>query len=134
MTNSLEEGKFWIQISCTLLLKKSRPHGVCIYLNPSSWAEGGTRFIFQQSTVSLNSVFLLLNLLPFELFEIELFICIKMDLALITYNSWCAIKPNQSIMVKINLVAIYFTQFWFWISKKYLKAQTEEKLTLCYLL
>ena len=29
-----------------------------------------------------------------ELFEIELFMCIKMDLALITYNGWCAIKPN----------------------------------------
>ena len=31
-----------------------------------------------------------------EQFEIELFICIKMDLALITYNGWCAIKPNQT--------------------------------------
>ena len=29
-----------------------------------------------------------------ELLEIELFICMEMDLALITYNSWCAIKPN----------------------------------------
>ena len=29
------------------------------------------------------------------MFKIELFICIKMDLALITYNGWCAIKPNQ---------------------------------------
>ena len=28
--------------------------------------------------------------------EIELFICIKMDLGLMTYNSWYAIKPNQS--------------------------------------
>ena len=31
-----------------------------------------------------------------ELFEIELIICIKMDVALITYNGWCAIKPNQT--------------------------------------
>ena len=31
-----------------------------------------------------------------ELFEIELFICIKMDLALMTYKGWCAIKPNQT--------------------------------------
>ena len=31
-----------------------------------------------------------------ELFEIELFICIKMDLAVITYNVSCAIKPNQT--------------------------------------
>ena len=34
-----------------------------------------------------------------ELFEIELFICTKMDLVLMTYNGWCAIKqtkPNQN--------------------------------------
>ena len=31
-----------------------------------------------------------------ELFEIELFIFIKMDLALITYNGWCTIKPNKT--------------------------------------
>ena len=32
------------------------------------------------------------------MFEIDLFICIKMDLALIAYNGWCAIKtkPNQN--------------------------------------
>ena len=30
------------------------------------------------------------------MFETELFICMKMDLALITYNNWCAIKPNQT--------------------------------------
>ena len=30
------------------------------------------------------------------MFEIELFICIKMNLALITYSGWCAIKPNQT--------------------------------------
>ena len=30
------------------------------------------------------------------MFEIELFICIKMNLALITYNGWCDIKPNQT--------------------------------------
>ena len=36
-----------------------------------------------------------------ELFEIELFICIKMNLALITYNGWCTIKPNQiNILIK----------------------------------
>ena len=27
---------------------------------------------------------------------IKLFICIKMDFALITYNGWCAIKPNKT--------------------------------------
>ena len=27
----------------------------------------------------------------------ELLICIKMDLALITYNGWWAIKPNQTL-------------------------------------
>ena len=26
----------------------------------------------------------------------ELFICIKMNVALITYNGWCAMKPNQT--------------------------------------
>ena len=31
-----------------------------------------------------------------ELFEIERFICVKMDLALITYNGRFAIKPNQT--------------------------------------
>ena len=31
-----------------------------------------------------------------ELCEIELFIWIKMDFTLITYNGWCAIKPNQT--------------------------------------
>ena len=31
-----------------------------------------------------------------ELFEIELFTCIKIDLVLISYNRWCAIKPNQT--------------------------------------
>ena len=31
-----------------------------------------------------------------ELFEIELFIGIKIDLALITYNGGCAKKPNQT--------------------------------------
>ena len=31
------------------------------------------------------------------MFETELFICIKMYLALITYNGWCVIKPNQTI-------------------------------------
>ena len=31
-----------------------------------------------------------------ELFKMELFICIKMDFALITYNGWYAIKPNQT--------------------------------------
>ena len=36
-----------------------------------------------------------MNLSWAESFEIELFICIKMDLALITYIGWCAIKPNQ---------------------------------------
>ena len=35
-------------------------------------------------------------------FKIELFICIKMDLALITYNGWCAIKPNQTNMREEN--------------------------------
>ena len=30
------------------------------------------------------------------MFEIELFICIEMDLVLIAYNGWCAIKPNQT--------------------------------------
>ena len=28
--------------------------------------------------------------------EKELFTCMKMDLVLITYNGWCAIKPNQT--------------------------------------
>ena len=28
--------------------------------------------------------------------EIELLICIQIDLALITYNDWCAVKPNQT--------------------------------------
>ena len=36
-----------------------------------------------------------------ELFEIQLFICIKMDLALITFNGWRAIKRNQT-KLKIN--------------------------------
>ena len=31
-----------------------------------------------------------------ELFEIEPFICIEMDLVLITYNGQCGIKPNQT--------------------------------------
>ena len=31
------------------------------------------------------------------MFEIKLLICIKMDLALIIYNGWCAMKPNQTI-------------------------------------
>ena len=31
-----------------------------------------------------------------ELFEIGLFMCIKIDLALITYNGWYARKPNQT--------------------------------------
>ena len=31
-----------------------------------------------------------------ELFEIELFICIKIDLALVTYNGWYVIKQNQT--------------------------------------
>ena len=30
-----------------------------------------------------------------ELSEIEFFICIKMDLVLMIYNGWCAIKPNH---------------------------------------
>ena len=30
-----------------------------------------------------------------ELFEWELFICIKIDVALITCSGWYAIKPNQ---------------------------------------
>ena len=30
------------------------------------------------------------------MFEMKLFIYIKMDLTWITYNSWCAIKPNQT--------------------------------------
>ena len=30
------------------------------------------------------------------MFEIELFVCIKMDLESITYNGWYAIKPNQT--------------------------------------
>ena len=29
------------------------------------------------------------------MFQIKLFICIKMDSTLITYNGWYAIKPNQ---------------------------------------
>ena len=31
-----------------------------------------------------------------EFFEIELFKCIKIDMASRTYNSWCAIKPNKT--------------------------------------
>ena len=31
-----------------------------------------------------------------ELFEMEPLICIKMDLALITYNDWCANKTKQN--------------------------------------
>ena len=36
-----------------------------------------------------------------ELFEIELFICIKIALALLTYNVWCAMKLNQ-IQIQIS--------------------------------
>ena len=36
-----------------------------------------------------------------NLFEIELFICFKMDLALLTYNGWCAIKPVQTRFLTI---------------------------------
>ena len=43
-----------------------------------------------------------------ELFEIELFIYIKMDLGLITYNGWCAIKPmaasKNSLTVEQTLI------------------------------
>ena len=31
-----------------------------------------------------------------ELFKIELFICIKMDLVFIAYDDRCAMKPNQT--------------------------------------
>ena len=40
------------------------------------------------------------------MFEIELFICIRRDLALITYNGWYATnqtKPNQSDLQNLNL-------------------------------
>ena len=37
------------------------------------------------------------------MFEIELFICIKMELELITYNGWCAIKPNQKLFISLSL-------------------------------
>ena len=31
-----------------------------------------------------------------EFFEVEMFICIKMDLRFVTYNGRCAINPNQT--------------------------------------
>ena len=37
-----------------------------------------------------------------ELFEIELIICIKMDLPLITYKGWYAIKPNQPTILPMK--------------------------------
>ena len=33
------------------------------------------------------------------MFEIELFICIKMDFALITYNGWFTMKTNQTKLI-----------------------------------
>ena len=34
------------------------------------------------------------------MFEIELFVGIKMDLLFITYNGSCAIKPNQMLLLR----------------------------------
>ena len=42
-----------------------------------------------------------------ELFEIELFICIKMELVLITYSGWCAIKPNHTMCNKHFYLCYY---------------------------
>ena len=41
-----------------------------------------------------------------KLFEIELFICIKMHLALISYNGWCAIKPKQSKPILLSIFTL----------------------------
>ena len=41
-----------------------------------------------------------------ELFEIEMFICIKIDLVLIIYNGWCAIKSNQTKPEKYSFMCL----------------------------
>ena len=49
-----------------------------------------------------------------KLFEIELFIWIKMELPLLTYNGWCAVKLNQtkSNHIKMHLkVRVLFWSF-----------------------
>ncbi len=46
---------------------------------------------FWHLIVSKQKTILILN----WLLKIKLFICLTIDLALIIYNDWCAIKPNK---------------------------------------
>ena len=47
------------------------------------------------------------------MFEIELFICLKMDLALITYNGWCTIKANQTLLEEsLKFLLKIFNKIW----------------------
>ena len=55
--------------------------------------------VWNRTILTFNCVWIKKKLCLYQtgLFEINLFICIKMDLALITYKGWCTIKPNQNL-------------------------------------
>ena len=54
-------------------------------------------FILMLSLIVWNRTVLTINCVQTKNYNfLKLFICIKMDLVLITHNGWCAIKPNQT--------------------------------------